>query len=101
MVLISAGLLFIAFTESIPGPPMVRVLLILFLAAFMAAGLWNLLGKHGLGGVIVGGEFDLYDAEGRGTPPQARLERLKTLKDEGLITDAEYEEQRRRILAEL
>ena len=60
----------------------------------------NVFSEHGVSHEVVDFEGDLKTGSD-GSDVQTRLEKLESLKQKGLLTDAEYKQQRERILKEL
>ncbi|MCJ7675023.1 MAG: SHOCT domain-containing protein [Sedimentisphaerales bacterium] len=60
----------------------------------------NVFSEHGVSHQVVEFEGDLK-SDSKESDVETRLEKLESLKQKGLLTDAEYKDQRERILKEL
>jgi hypothetical protein len=60
----------------------------------------NVFSEHGVSHQVVEFEGDLK-SDSKESDVETRLEKLESLKQKGLLTDAEYKQQRERILKEL
>lgn len=101
-IVIGAAVILLALSGELPGGTL-RMVFLLGGAGAVAMGVFNLFGKNrSQGKTKCGG---LRPREGENTTPeqdvQERMEQLRALYDQRLITAGEYEEKRKEILKQL